>query len=143
MLWQPLIKIVNQLLISLKLQKFLWRLQENSTRSFQCIAILYILLLLYAKSTYPEITFLQWLSRSSMLDLTFLFIFILLLLLLSFLFLFLFLEQLGLGSISHAVTSVTSWRRSHKTDHGTGENGVEGTRIKWRHTAWTTHVGLM
>jgi len=33
--------------------------------------------------------------------------------------LFLFLEQLRLGVISHAVTSVTTWWRSHKTDHGT------------------------
>ena len=32
-------------------------------------------------------------------------------------FTFLFLEQLGLGLIGHAVTSVTSWWRSHKTDH--------------------------
>ena len=34
-------------------------------------------------------------------------------------FYFLFLEQLGLGLISHAVTSVTTWWRSHKTDHET------------------------
>ena len=60
-----------------------------------------------------------------------------------FFFIFLFLEQLGLGFISHAVTSVTNWWRSHKTDHKTWENGVEGTRIKWHHTAWTTHAGLM
>ena len=32
---------------------------------------------------------------------------------------FLFLEQLGLGFICHAVTSVTTWWHSHKTDHGT------------------------
>ena len=63
--------------------------------------------------------------------------------LLSFYFFFLFLEQLGLGFVSHAVTSVTNWWRSHKTDHETWENEVEGTRIKWRHTAWTTHAGLM
>jgi len=60
-----------------------------------------------------------------------------------FFFSFLFLEQLGLGIISHAVTSVTSWWHSHKTDHGTWENGVEGSGIKWRHITWTTHVGLM
>jgi len=42
----------------------------------------------------------------------------------------LFLKQLGLGFISHAVTSVTNWWHSHQTDHGTWENGVEGTRIK-------------
>jgi len=35
-----------------------------------------------------------------------------------FSFLFLFLEQLRLGVISHAVTSVTTWWCSHKTDHG-------------------------
>ena len=32
---------------------------------------------------------------------------------------FLFLEQLRLGFISHAVTSITNWWCSHKTDHGT------------------------
>ena len=45
-------------------------------------------------------------------------------------FSFLFLEQLGLGSISHAVTSVTNWWHSHKTDHKTWENGVEGSGTK-------------
>ena len=60
-----------------------------------------------------------------------------------FFFIFLFLEQLRLGFISHAVTSVTNWWHSHKTDHGTWENEVEGTRIKWHHTTWTTHAGLM
>ena len=60
-----------------------------------------------------------------------------------FSFIFLFLEQLGLGVISYAVTSVTSWWQSHKTDHETWENVVEGTRTKWRHTTWTPHVGLM
>jgi len=74
------------------------------------------------------------LLRSSIVDLTFIF---------TFIFIFLFLEQLRLGSISHAVTSVTSWWHSHKTDHGTQENGVEGSRIKWYHTTWTTHVDLM
>ena len=61
----------------------------------------------------------------------------------SFSFNFLFLEQLGLGVISHAVTSVTNWWRSHKTDHETWEKEVEGSGTKWRHTAWTTHTGLM
>jgi len=42
----------------------------------------------------------------------------------SFIFYFLFLEQLRLGVISHAVTSVT------KTDHGTWENEVEGSGTK-------------
>ena len=58
-------------------------------------------------------------------------------------FSFLFLEQLRLGFISHAVTAVTSWWRSHKTDHRTWEKEVEGFRIKWCHTAWTTHASLM
>ena len=48
----------------------------------------------------------------------------------SFLFLFLFLEQLRLGFISHAVTSVTNLWRSHKTDHETWEKEVEDTRTK-------------
>ena len=78
----------------------------------------------------------QWTSFIFIFSLLFYFFF-------SFLFYFLFLEQLRLGVISHAVTSVTNWWHSHKTDHGTWENGVEGTRIKWRHTAWTTHDGLM
>ena len=60
-----------------------------------------------------------------------------------FLFNFLFLEQLGLGFISHAVTSVTNWWRSHKTDHGTWEKKVEGSGTKWHHTTWSTHAGLM
>ena len=60
-----------------------------------------------------------------------------------FSFLFLFLEQLGLRFISYAVTSVTNWWQSHKTDHGTWENGVEGSGTKWRHTAWKTHASLM
>ena len=34
-------------------------------------------------------------------------------------FYFLFLEQLGLGLIGHAITSVTIEWRSHKTDHET------------------------
>ena len=60
-----------------------------------------------------------------------------------FLFNFLFLEQLGLGFISHAVTSVTNWWCSHKTDHETWEKEVEDSRTKRHHTAWTTHAGLM
>ena len=40
-----------------------------------------------------------------------------------FSFIFLFLEQLGLGFISHAVTSVTNWWRSHKPDHKTWGEG--------------------
>ena len=45
-----------------------------------------------------------------------------------FSFKFLFLEQLGLGFISHAVTSVTNWWRNHKTNHEMWENEVEGSR---------------
>ena len=60
-----------------------------------------------------------------------------------FFFSFLFVEQLRLGFISHAVTSVTSWWHSHKTDHRTWENGVKDSGIKWCYTTWTTHVGLM
>ena len=60
-----------------------------------------------------------------------------------FLLIFLFLEQLGLGFISHAVTSVTNWWHSHKTDHETWKKKVEGSRTKWCYTAWTTHAGLM
>ena len=43
-------------------------------------------------------------------------------------FYFLFLEQLGLGLIGHAVTSITCWH-SHKTDHEIWENLVEDSRI--------------
>jgi len=46
-------------------------------------------------------------SRSSMVDFVFIFSFHFILFLFLFFFSFLFLEQLGLGSISHAVTSVT------------------------------------
>jgi len=60
-----------------------------------------------------------------------------------FLFLFLFLERLRLGFISHAVTSVTNWWHSHKTDHGTWEKEVEGSGTKWHHAAWTTHADLI
>ena len=56
---------------------------------------------------------------------------------------FLFLEQLRLGFISHAVTSVTNWWCSHKTDHGTWEKEVEDSRTKWRHIAWIIYAGLM
>jgi len=68
-------------------------------------------------------------SRSLTMDLTFIFRFSL-----YFIFSFLFIEQLGLGFISHAVTSVTSWWHSHKTDHRIWENGIEGSGIKWHHT---------
>jgi len=63
-----------------------------------------------------------------------------------FIFYFLFLEQLGLGLIGHAVTSVTTGWRSHKTDHETWENLVEDSRtndvIQHGHhmlASWTTH----
>ena len=83
------------------------------------------------------------LSRLLMMDLTFIFHFSFYFILFCFSFIFLFLEQLGLGFISHAVTSVTNWWRSHKTDHGSWKKEVEGSGTKWRHTAWTTHTGLM
>ena len=41
---------------------------------------------------------------------------------------FLFLEQLGLGLIGHAVTSVTTRWCSHKTDHKTWEKEVESSK---------------
>ena len=60
-----------------------------------------------------------------------------------FLFNFLFLEQLGLGIISHAVTSVTNWWQSHKTDHRTWKKEIEDSGTKWCHIAWTIHASLM
>ena len=64
-------------------------------------------------------------------------------------FYFLFLEQLGLGLIGHAITSVTTWWYSHKTDHETGENMVEDSRTNdiIQHgphmlTSCSTHGGL-
>jgi len=88
----------------------------------------------------PEIVWNQLglLSRLLTMDLTFIFHFSL-----YFIFSFLFIEQLGLGFICHAVTSVTSWWHSHKTDYRIWENRIEGSGIKWCHTTWTTHVGLM
>ena len=73
----------------------------------------------------------------------FTFHFILLYFTLLFFLIFLFLEQLGLGFISHAVTSVTNWWHSHKTNHETWKKEVEGSGTKWRHIAWTTYAGLM
>ena len=78
----------------------------------------------------------QWTLFYLLFSLDFIFLFF-------FLFNFLFLEQLRLGFICHAVTSVTSWWCSHKTDYGTWENKVEGSRTKWHHITWTTHIGLM
>ena len=43
-------------------------------------------------------------------------------------FYFLFLEQLGLGLIGHAVTLVTTWWHSYKTDYETWKNLVEDSR---------------
>ena len=61
-------------------------------------------------------------------------------------FYFLFLEQLGLGLIGYTVTSVTTWWRSHKTDHETWEKEVEGSRTSdviqyGQHmlASWQTH----
>ena len=60
-------------------------------------------------------------------------------------FYFIFLEQLGLGLISHTITSVTWWQ-SHKTDHKTWKNLVQDSRtddvIQHGHhmlASWTTH----
>ena len=76
-----------------------------------------------------------YMSRSLTMDLTFIFRFSFYFIFpFSFFFYFLFLEQLGLGFISHAVTSVTGWWHSHKTDHRTWGNKVEGSRIKWCYT---------
>ena len=58
-------------------------------------------------------------SRSLTVDLIFIFTFHFILFFLFFFVYFLFLEQLGLGFISHAVTSVTNWWCGHKTDHET------------------------
>ena len=80
------------------------------------------------------------LSRLLMVDFIFYFLFSLYFI---FIFIFLFLEQLRLGFSCHTVTSVTNWWCSHKTDHRTWENGVEGSGIKWHHTTWTTHADLM
>ena len=93
---------------------------------------------------YPNLWIIPLLSRSLTVDFILFSLFTLFYFSFLFSFLnFLFLEQLRLGFISHAVTSVTNWWRSHKTDHGTWENEVEGSGTKWRHTAWTTHAGLM
>ena len=60
-----------------------------------------------------------YLSRPLTVDFIYFYFFSFVLFFFSLLFYFLFLEQLRLGVISHAVTSVTTWWRSHKTDHGT------------------------
>ena len=83
---------------------------------------------------------LAWLSRSLTMDLTFMIHFSFYFILFCFSFIFLFLEQLGLGFISYAVTSVTNWWRSHKTDHGTWEKEVEGSGTKW--LLWFTAQGF-
>ena len=83
------------------------------------------------------------LSRSLVMDFILFSLFTLFYFSFLFPFNFLFLEQLGLGFISHAVTSVTSWWRNHKTDHRTWKKKVEGFGTKWHYTAGTTHVGLM
>jgi len=67
-------------------------------------------------------------SSSQIVDLVFSLFYFLFLFLFRFIFYFLFLEQLGLGLIGHAITSVTTWWRSHKTDHETWENLVEDSR---------------
>ena len=59
------------------------------------------------------------LSRSLTVDSILFSLFFFIFLYFTFLVTFLFLEQLGLRLIGHAVTSVTSWWPSHKTDHET------------------------
>ena len=97
----------------------------------------------YFSSSVNHHTLILNLSRLLTMDLTFIFHFSFYFILLCFSFIFLFLEQLGLGFISHTVTSVTNWWHSHQADHGTWENEAEGSGTKWRHTVWTTYVGLM
>jgi len=85
-------------------------------------------------------------SSSQTVDLVFLYFTFYFHFLFDLFFYFLFLEQLGSVLIGHAVTSVTIWWRSHKTDHGTWENLVEDSRtndiIQHEHhmlASWTTH----
>ena len=68
------------------------------------------------------------LSSSQTVDLVFSLFYFLFLFLFCFIFYFLFLEQLGLGLIGHAVTSVTTWWCSHKMDHKTWKNLVKNSR---------------
>ena len=69
------------------------------------------------KSTFYDLD--TYISRSLIVDVILFFLFILFYFTLLLLFSFLFLEQLGLEFISHTVTSVTNWWRSHQTDHET------------------------
>ena len=99
-----------------------------------------ILILSFLTSCLSILVWVYLVSRSKKMDLIY-FIFYLF-------FYFLFLEQLGLGLIGHAITSVTWWR-SHKTDHKTWENLVEDSRIDdiIQHgyhmlASWTTHSYL-
>ena len=149
LLWQPLDQCpIAALQVNLKGwissgEHELCNLQENSIGNYNSILpTIYIIVLdpCYNFSISTLISIVKIVDGGLYFVFSFHFYFTLLF---TFLFSFLFLEQLGLGLISHTVTSVTNWWRSHKTDHETGENGVEGTRIKWRHTAWTTHAGLM
>ena len=111
------------LLISLLLSNFFIVLQEN----------LPVLVIVKIKESGLNLFYLSFI---------FLFIFIFL----SIYFYFLFLEQLGLGLIGHAVTSVTTWWHSHKTDHRTRKNSAKDSRtnniIQHGHhmlALWTTH----
>ena len=85
-------------------------------------------------------------SSSQTVDLVFLYFTFYFYFIFDLFFYFLFIEQLGLGLIGHAVTSVTIWWHSHKTDHRTWENLVEDSRtndiIQHRHymlASWTIH----
>jgi len=75
------------------------------------------------------------LSRSWMVDLILFFTFYFILFFIFLFFYFSIFRTTWVRVISHAVTSVTNWWYSHKTDHRTWENGVEGSGTKWRHTA--------
>jgi len=68
------------------------------------------------------------LSSSLFVNLVFSLFYFSFLFLFCFIFYFLFLEQLELELIGHAVTLVTTWWHSHKTDHKTWENLVEDSR---------------
>ena len=111
------------------------KLSYDSPKSFRPIALLNTLGKLIKKVIGERIQFhitsndfIHPISSSQMVDLVFLyftshfyFYFVLF-------FYFLFLEQLELGQIGHAVTSVTIWWHSHKTDHEIWENLVKDSK---------------
>ena len=119
---------------------FLFLLENKQiSYTFPSLQFLYV----WSSSWLSWIMLFWMLSRSWMVNFIFIFSFYFIVFSLFFFFSFLFLEQLRLGFISHAVTSVTSWWHNHKTDHRTRKKEVEGFRIKWRHTAWAIYAGLI